>query len=183
MKPAPHRDEDLRIHLPHGIPGRRDRLVALRAKHVPATRTPDLLGHPMADRERRVQPLDPDDPRPNVTGLAPGGHDRLHRTQPRAQNLDQIERVVLHLRHRADRRDRVQDPLDRGRLERDDADGGVDRPDNLVDLAVADRADTAQLLGQDQIRLERRERLLVAVDRQTETHETSSTSTHGSAIT
>ena len=115
----------------------------------------------MADGERRVQPLDPDDARPDVTGVAPCGHHLLDRTQARAQDLDQVERVVLDLGHGADRGDRVEDPFDRRGLERDDGDRGVDRPDDLVDLAVADRADAAQLLGQDQVRFERLELLVI----------------------
>ena len=49
--------------------------------------------------------------------------------EPLAEALDEVDRGVLRLGHRADRRDRVEDPLDRGRLERDDRDVGVDRPD------------------------------------------------------
>ena len=74
---------------------------------------------------------------------------------------DHVDRGVLGVGHRADRRDRVEDALDRRRLERHDADVGVDRPGHLVDLAVADRADRAQLLGQDEVRVGRLERLLV----------------------
>ena len=46
-------------------------------------------------------------------------------------------------------------------LERDDRDIRVDATSDLVHLAVADGADVAQLLGQDQVGLDRRERLLI----------------------
>ena len=86
---------------------------------------------------------------------------RLDRAEPLAQRLDEVDRRVLGLGHGADRADRVEDALDRGRLEGHDGDVGVDRPGDVVDLAVADRADAAQLLGQDQVGLGGGERLLV----------------------
>ena len=39
------------------------RPLALAAEEVPAAGPPDLLGHPVADGERRVEPLEADDPR------------------------------------------------------------------------------------------------------------------------
>ncbi len=44
---------------------------------------------------------------------------------------------VLGIGHRADGRDRVEDPLDRRRLERDHGHVGIDRPGDLVHLAIA----------------------------------------------
>ena len=70
-------------------------------------------------------------------------------------------RRVLGLGHRAHRLDRVEDPLDRGRLEADDRHVPVEPPGDLVDLAVADGADPAQLLGDDQVGLGRRQRRVV----------------------
>ena len=80
---------------------------------------------------------------------------RLERAEPLPEVGDDVDRSVLRVGHRPDGRDRVEDPLDRGRLERDDADVGVDRPGDLVDLAVPDGAHRAQLLGQDQVRIGR----------------------------
>ena len=54
--------------------------------------------------------------------------------------------------------DRVEDPLDRDRLEADHRDVAVEPAGDLVDLAIADRADAAQLLGEDQVGLRRGER-------------------------
>ena len=48
-----------------------------------------------------------------------------------------------------------------GRLERDHGHVGIDRPGDLVHLAIAHRADRAQLLGEDQVRLGGLERRLV----------------------
>ena len=103
------------------------RRLAVRAEQLPAAGPPDLLGHPVAGRERRVEPLEADDARRPAARLAPGLDLLLDRAEPLAQALDEVDRVVLRLGHRADRRDRVEDPLDRGRLERDDRDVGVDR--------------------------------------------------------
>ena len=102
-----------------------------------------------------------DDPDRRAAALASRGDGLLDGAQALAQQFDQVERLVLGLGHGADRRDRVEDALDRGRLQRDHRDVGVDRAGHLVDLAIAHRADAAQLLGQDEVRLGGRERLLV----------------------
>ena len=100
----------------------------VRAQEVPAARPADLLRHPVADRERRIEPLEADDPR-GAAGRASRRSATFCSTAPRRSRsaLDDIDRGVLDLGHRADRRDRVEDPLDRGGLERDDRDVGVDR--------------------------------------------------------
>jgi hypothetical protein len=77
------------------------------------------------------------------------------------RTLDELDGGVLGVGHRPDGRDRVQDALDRGRLEGHDGDRGIDLAGDLVDLAVADRADVAQLLGQDQVGMGVLERVLV----------------------
>ena len=73
--------------------------------------------------------------------------------EPRPEALDQLDSLVLRVGHRADGRDRVEDALDRRRFERHDRDVGIDRARDIVHLAVADRANLAQLLGQDQVRM------------------------------
>src|SRR3712207_7580810 len=52
---------------------------------------------------------------------------------------------------RSDGRDRVENSLQRRRLERDDLDVRIDRARDLVHLPVADCTDGAQLLGEDQV--------------------------------
>ena len=136
--------------------------LAVGPEQVPAAGAPDLLGHPVA--RPRTAGRATRDRRPGAAGarLAPRLRPAARRADSRSRSaLDQVDRLVLGLGHRADRRDRVEDALDRGRLEGDDRDVGVDRAGDLVDLAVADRADAAQLLGQDQVGLGRRECLLV----------------------
>ena len=61
--------------------------------------------------------------------------------QALAQQLDQADRLVLRLGHRADGRDRVEDALDGRRLEADDRSSSVEPAHGLGHLAVADRAD------------------------------------------
>ena len=115
----------------------------------------------MPGREGRVHPFERDDARRVAARLAPRLHLLADGAQPPAERLDQRERRVLRFRHRADGGDRVEDPLDRVRLEGDDRDVRIDGAGDLVDLAVAHRTDGAQLLGQDQVRIERRQRALV----------------------
>ena len=105
----------------------------------------------MAGRERRVEPLEADHAARRHAVQAPLEDPVLDRAQALAQDLDEADRLVLGVGHRPDRRDRVEDALDRARLEADHADLGVDPADGLADLAVADRADVAQLLGQDEV--------------------------------
>ena len=125
----------------------------------------------MTDRERWVQPLDGHDPDRRATGVTAPGHPLLDRPEPFPERLDQVDGGILDLRHRADGGDRVEDALDGGRLERHDGDIGVDPAGDLVDLPIADRAHVAQLLGEDQVRLDGRERLLVElIERGTAVH-------------
>jgi hypothetical protein len=105
----------------------------------------------MADRERRVEPLHRDHPERSSTGIAPSGHPLLDGVEPLPKGLDEVDRRVLDLGHRPDGRDRVKDALEGRRLERDDGDVGIDPTRDLVHLAIADRTDVAQLLGQDQV--------------------------------
>jgi hypothetical protein len=166
-----HQDERLGVDFANRIPGRLDGLVAVTAKEVPAARSADLLGHPVPDRERRIEPFDRDDARTDVPGVAPGGDQLLDGPESRSERLDEVEGVVLDLGHRADRGDRVEDPLDRRRLERDHGDRGVDRTNDLVDLPVADRAHVAQLLREDEIGFKRLELLVIQrVERRAAVH-------------
>ena len=147
------------------------RLLPVGPEHVPAARPPDLFGHPVPDGERRVEPFDRHHADRRPPGIAPPGHALFDGAEPLPQRLDQIDRCVLHLGHRADRRDRMEDPLERGGLERDDRDIRVDATSDLVHLAIADGANVAQLLGQDEVGLGRRERLLIElIQRRTAVH-------------
>ena len=151
-----------RVHLADGIPassGRDRSPSAPSSSQPPARRTcsgtqwPDANGgssHSRADDAGRP-----------AARIAPRLDLAVDRAQPLAERLDEVDRGVLRLGHRADRGDRVEDALDRRRLEGHDGDVGVDRPRDVVDLAVADRADAAQLLGQDEVGLRGGERLLV----------------------
>ncbi len=75
----------------------------------------------------------------------------LDRAQPLAQQLEQPDRLVLGVGHRADRGNRVEDALDRARLETDQRCVRADLAQPGRDLVVADRADLAQALGQNQV--------------------------------
>ena len=161
VEPARHQEQHLGVHLGDGVPRGRMRLLAVRAEQVPAAGAADLFRHPVTDRERRVEPLEPDHARRAMTGLATRRDPLLDRPESLAQRLDDIDRGILDLGHRPDRGDRVEDPLDRGRLERDDRDLGIDPAGDLVHLAVADRAHPAQLLGQDEVGLDCGQRLLI----------------------
>jgi hypothetical protein len=120
----------------------------------------------VADGERRVEPLDRRDARRHEPVVPAADDDLLHALEPLPQLLDHVDCRVLRLGHRADRLDRVEDPLHRGRFEADHGHVTVEPARRLVDLAVGDRAHAAQLLGQDQVRPRHRERRLVQrVDR------------------
>ena len=163
VEAARHQHQHLRVDVARPRP-RSSRPTARHRRpsrsQPPARRT--CSGTQWPDGERRVEPLEADDARRRA-GRRRAARDTRPRRAPRRsrRRLDQVDGGVLGLGHRADRRDRVEDALDRRRLERDDRDVGVDRAGDLVDLAVADRADAAQLLGQDQVGLGGRERLLV----------------------
>ena len=115
----------------------------------------------MAGRERRVEPLEADDAPRRHTIEATLQHAVLDPRQSFAQDLDQPDRLVLGLGHRTDRRDRVEDALDRRRLEADHGRVRIELPDRVGDLAVAHRAHGAQLLGQDQVGVRGGERVKV----------------------
>ena len=161
VEPAWHQQEHLRVHLGHRVPRGLDRRLPVGTEQLPATGAPDLLGHPVAGRERRIEPLETDDARRPSAGVAPGLDLLLDGTEPLAQRLHEVDRGVLGLGHRADRGDRVEDALDGGGLERDHRDVCVDGAGDLVDLAVAHGADAAQLLGQDEVGLGGGQRRLV----------------------
>ena len=125
----------------------------------------------MAQREGRIQPLQANDPRRPVTAVATLSHAALHRDQPLSQGFDQVDARVLHLRHGAHRRDRIEDALDGGGLKRDDGDVHIDPARDLVHFAIAHRADAAQLLRDDQVGLRRFQgRLIQLVERRAAVH-------------
>ena len=62
VEAAGDEEELLGIHLADRIPARLDRAFALVAQQLPTTGTAHLLRHPVTGRERRVEPLQADDP-------------------------------------------------------------------------------------------------------------------------
>src|SRR6266566_3658639 len=152
MEAAGHQHDHLRIDIGYRRPVRLARCLAVLAEEVPAACAPDLLGHPVADRERWIEPLDTGDARRLMAVLAAFVDTRLDHAEARAKALDEIDGRIFGVGHRADGRDRIEDALERGRLEGDDGDLGVDRASDLVDLPIAHGADLAELLGQDQVR-------------------------------
>jgi hypothetical protein len=126
---AGHHEQQVGVDLGDRVPGRLAGGLAVQPEHVPATRPADLVRHPVADRERRIEPLEPDHTRPDEPRLATLLGLRLDRGDPFAEPADEVDGRVLRVGHRADGRDRVQDPLDARRLERDDGRVHLERPD------------------------------------------------------
>ena len=150
---AGHQEEHLRVDLGDRVPAGLARRLTVRTEQVPAAGAADLLGHPVT-RPRRAGRATRGRRPAAIAGRRRAAPRRAARSPRAARAATRRGRSALSSASviAPDRRDRVEDPLDRRRLERHDRDVGVDRPRDLVDLAVADRADAAQLLGQDQVR-------------------------------
>ena len=84
---AGHQHDDLGVDLGHRVPGRLDGPAALLAEQLPATRPAHLLGHPVAGRERRVEPLEADDARRRDAVRRGARRPRLDRPPSRSRRI------------------------------------------------------------------------------------------------
>src|SRR6266566_8500244 len=105
MEAAGHQDEHFRIDLHDRFPVGLARCLAVLAEEVPAAGAPDLLGNPVADRERWIEPLDTDDARRLMAVLAALVNTRLDHAEARAKALDEIDGRIFGVGDRADGRD------------------------------------------------------------------------------
>ena len=153
---------------PDGVPGRFDRALPIATEELPATGAPDLLGHPMAVRRTAGRATRGRRRAGGLAPLAPLGDALSRRSPSRSRRLSTRSTAASSASAIAPTVEIVlRMPSIERRLERDDRDVGVDRAGDLVDLAIADRADVAQLLGQDQVGLGGLEGRLVELDRAT----------------
>ena len=102
VEAARHQHQLLRVHVADALPGRLPS-ARPRAQQVPAAGAPNLLGHPVAGRERRIEPLEDDHATRRDAGQPALQHPVLDGREPLAQHLDQADRLVLRLRDRARR--------------------------------------------------------------------------------
>ena len=162
MEAARHQEEHLGIDLGDRIPGRLARLRRHRRRGGPSHRRVGSARVPSGRRRTAGRAIPARRPAPangrrraasaTRCSMAPSRSRSASTRSIAASSTSAIAPTVVI---------GVQDPFDRGGLERDDGDVGVDPAGDLVHLAIADRADAAQLLGEDQVGLGRRERLLV----------------------
>jgi hypothetical protein len=143
--------QDLRVGLNHRLPRDRTRVFAGTREQRLAAGQIHQLRAPVAHGERRLDPLQADHGHPSQPGglLAPGfhlisqaGHQRLARRAP-----------ADHLGHR--------DEVRQDTRQRAAAEGRHPLPRPPADRARADRAHLAVGLGDDDVRIQRRQRRLV----------------------
>ena len=125
-------------------PGR-DRLAARRGHQI---------GDPVPGRERRIDPLDDRDPRAG-TARDP----RRHVGQPAAEARDQPLGAFGRPGPLAYREDRVQHILERVRIERQHVGAAPEVVQRLRHVPRGQRAHPAQVLRQDEVRAQPRERV------------------------
>ena len=144
-----HSRDDLRLRRCDGAPGRLLGVLAGKAEHVDAAGELDQLRRPVARGEDRVEPLDRSDHRPLGTL-----HRHAHAIDASALAGDEVERGVARSRRRGDGADVAHRLADRLRIECDHLRARGDHLGLLDDFVVGDRADRAQLLGDDQVGLQ-----------------------------
>ena len=158
---ARHHHDDLGRGRGHLLPTARLRRLARQPEHVEAARVLDHLRRPVARAEDRVEPLQRGD------GDAVGGpYGQPHAVDPARGGGDELDAGVLGVGGLGERADVAQDLPDRVRVERDHLRLRVHPLGHGADVVVGHRADGAQGLRDDQIRLQRAQRILVElVDR------------------
>src|ERR1043165_4408615 len=127
--------------------GGRPRLAARVAERGVAARKRDLFGNPVAGRKRRLKPFEDERARSDVDARERGGE----RVQARRQTTDERLGLPFPARQRADRADVREDVLNRLRFERDDARLRVEHARGPHNGLVADGADLAKLLRDDEV--------------------------------
>jgi hypothetical protein len=146
---ARHADHDARLGRRDGLPRRLLGVLARKAEDVHPACQLDDLRRPVPGDEDRVEPLDCHDR--DALGAADGDADRV---DAGALARDQLERRVARVGELGDGAHVAERLAERVRVERDDARLGGDRARDLAHVVVADRADRAKLLGDDEVGLE-----------------------------
>ena len=123
------------------------------APATPSTSVPpargDLVRHPVPDRPHRVEPVQHDHPRPRADRRPPDTAASRRSASASAAAPPLQRRPVSAAEPWVDAcREHL---AERARLERDQPRAGVGDPDRCRHLRVRDRADVAQLLGEDQV--------------------------------
>ena len=142
-------DEQLGIGGRDGVPGRRVRRPAGLGEEGLAARGLDHPGQPVAGHERRVDPLGDEDARSVGAGPERGLGRAADVVDRLAHLAGDLPPPLRHAEPRRERLDRCRDLVERGWVERDHL--GADRA-GRPELARADRAHRAQVLGDDHVR-------------------------------
>jgi MoxR-like ATPase len=130
--------------------------VATAGRDRLAARGGHQVGYPVPGRERRVHPLDDRDPRPRAArdqGRHPG--------EALAEAGDDLRRTFGHAGALADGEDRAEHLLQRVRVERQHAGAAAEVVQCLRHVPGRQRAHPAQVLGEDQVRAQPRQRVRV----------------------
>ena len=157
---AARRDhDDVRLGGVHVVPGDPPRLLAARAEHRDAARELDHLRDPVAGRERRVGPLQEHHARPV---LAPG-RARPDRREPPALVGHELGRLLVVPGGLAQRLDRAEHLVERVGVDGQHLGRAAQVGEGVVDDRDVDRADGAQVLGDDEVGVQPGQRTLVEV--------------------
>ena len=143
----------------HVVPGRRKRRLSRAAEDLLASGRFDHLRQPVACREDRVEPLAHEDPATRSTR-----DEAPHVRQLGLHFLDDGLAALWHPEAARELQHARLDLRNRMRVDRDDL--AVERAQR-AEVAARDGADRAEILRQDQVRLERGDQVLVdCVERQ-----------------
>ena len=154
-------DDDLGLGGLQELPLQLLGVLAGEAEQVGPAGHVDQLRRPVAGDEDRVEPLDRDHAAP-----ARALERDPHAVDAGALAGDEVQRGVARVGRLGERPDVAHRLAERLGVQRDDVGAGVELLGDVADLLVGDRADRAQLLGDDQVGLQLGELLLVEeVDR------------------
>jgi hypothetical protein len=134
-------------------PAHRDRRRTRAGGDGLAARRADQIGYPVPGGERRIHPFD-------HRGLRapPPGDGRRGTGEPGPQLAHQPRGALRHAGPLPDRQDRVQHLAERVRVEREHVSLAAQVAQGVFDLAGRQRAHAAQVLGEDQVGPQIRER-------------------------
>ena len=118
------------------------------------------VGHPVPGRERRVDPLND-----RHRGAGPAGYTRGDVGESLTQRGHEKFCFPRGAGMPSDDLDRLQNLVESVRIRRDDIGGAAQIVQRIGNLARRQRADPAQVLGEDELRGQRRERASIEVYR------------------
>ncbi len=148
-EPAWRHDHDLGAALGDVGPRNADRVGTRSSQHRPSARRGDEVRHPVASGERRIGPLQ-HERRP----LRRTGNRRLDGSQPGAARRHDLRRTIRRACRCADSEHRIEDLVQRRRIERQHVGPAAEVRQRVVDLGDVDGADRTEVLGEHERRIE-----------------------------